>query len=362
MSAPITIYSNSQNQLVVKLPYSKKRVAKIRTISGRQWDQANKCWYLPDTPHTRAALQNLFGTQVQYMSSSMTQPLLSSPQIQALKSSERELHLLARSPDTHKSYLGHIKRFFLHVQKEPKDLTAKDAQDFILHILKNKKSRSYANICISALKHLYHLVLKKPIDLDQILPRPKKEKQLPKVLNAKDIFRLLDAVDNLKHRALLLLTYSAGLRLKEIIRLRVEDIDVERGLIYVRKGKGIKDRCSLLSSFALDALRLYAREYHLTSWIFPGAKPGSHLHKRSAQKIIENAHKKSGIDKHASMHTLRHCFATHLLDNGVDIRYIQVLLGHTHSKTTEIYTHVTNRDLRNIESPLDHIMKNKNKS
>ncbi len=355
----IRIHSDSAHHLIVKLPFSKERVSKIRTIAGRQWDKDNKCWYLPDTPQSHTKLKELFGAQIQYVSEFSAKPLLTPPQIQAIKLAERELYLLSRSADTHKSYLGSIRRFLLHTQKDPEDLTANDAQEFLLHILKSKKSRSYASGYISALKHLYGRVLRKTFDFEQVLPRPKKAQKLPKVLNTEEVFRLLEALSNLKHRALLLLTYSAGLRLQEIVKLRVEDIDAERGLIYVRKGKGIKDRCSILSSFALDALRIYAREYHPTSWIFPGAKPGRHLHKRSAQKVIENAHKKSDIDKHASMHTLRHCFATHLLDNGTDIRYIQVLLGHTHSKTTEIYTHVTNRDIRKIESPLDRIMKNK---
>lgn len=358
----IQVYTPSDRYLIVKLPFSKERVAKMRTISGRKWDNQNKCWRLPNTQKSHTALKNLFGSQIQYVPQEAPSPLLTPQQIQSLKDAERELYLLDRSMDTHKSYLGNIRRFLCHAQKDPQDLTANDAQEFLLDILKGKKSRSYANQNISALKHLYCKVLRKPFDFDQFLPRPKKAKKLPKVLNTEEIFRLLEVVGNLKHRALLLLTYSAGLRLQEIVRLRVEDIDAERGLIHIRKGKGIKDRYSILSSFALDALRLYAREYPLTTWIFPGAKPGHHLHKRSAQKVFENAHKKSGIDKQASMHTLRHAFATHLLDNGTDIRYIQVLLGHSHSKTTEIYTHITNRDLRKIESPLDRIMKNRSKS
>ena len=362
LAPSILVYAHENQGIIVKFPFSKARVAKIRTISGRQWDNKNRCWLLPNTLQSHTALKRLFGKQIQYIDQQTLPPLLTPAQKEILKASERELYLLDRSIDTHKAYLGNIKRFLSHTQKDPEDLTLNDAQEFLLDILKNQKSRSYANQNISALKHLYNKVLLKPFDFDQHLPRPKKVKQLPKVLNTEEILRLLEAIDNLKHRALLLLTYSAGLRLQEVVRLRVEDIDAERGLIHIRKGKGIKDRYSILSLFALEALRLYAREYSLTTWIFPGAKPGHHLHKRSAQKVFEKAHRKSGIDKKASMHTLRHTFATHLLDSGTDIRYIQILLGHTHTKTTEIYTHITNRDLQKIESPLDRMMQNKTKS
>ena len=157
----------------------------------------------------------------------------------------------------------------------------------------------------------------------------------------------------------MLLTYAGGLRLGEVVRLKVEDIDSDRNLIHVRQGKRRKDRYTMLSKFALEALQVYARKYQPKGWLFPGARPGRHLHERSVQKVFQRAHEKAGIEKSVSMHSLRHSFATHLLEAGTDLRYIQELLGHQSPKTTQIYTHVTNRDIARIKSPLDSLMERK---
>jgi site-specific recombinase XerD len=154
----------------------------------------------------------------------------------------------------------------------------------------------------------------------------------------------------------MLLTYSAWLRVGEVVRLRREDIDVERRLISVRQGKGRKDWQTLLSDVALEALRIYLSNYRIRTWLFPGARPGTHLHERSVQKVFARAYEKAGIKKAASVHTLRHSFATHLLESGTDLRYIQELLGHSSPKTTEIYTHVSQKSLSRIQSPLDSLM------
>ena len=188
------------------------------------------------------------------------------------------------------------------------------------------------------------------------LPRPKKEHKLPDILSQQEVLRLFKAVENPKHRAIILLTYSGGLRLGEVVRLRVEDIDKDRQLIHIRKTKGQKDRYTLLSGVALEALRAYYRRYRPKTWLFPGARPGRHLHERSVQKVFERAHQKAKIRKHVSMHTLWHSFATHLLESGNDLRYIQELLAHSSSRTTEIYTHVSEKSISKIQSPLDSLM------
>jgi len=189
------------------------------------------------------------------------------------------------------------------------------------------------------------------------LPRPRKERKLPVVLARQDVIRLLESVANIKHRALLMLAYSAGLRVSEVVKLRPEDIDANRHMIRIPGGKGQKDRYTVLSEVALEVLREYWRVYRPKKWLFPGSKEGSHITTRTAEKILENARKKAGIPKHITIHTLRHSFATHLLESGTDLRYIQELLGHKSSKTTEIYTHVSERDIGRIKSPLDTIGK-----
>ncbi|MFQ5891053.1 MAG: tyrosine-type recombinase/integrase [Gemmatimonadota bacterium] len=175
------------------------------------------------------------------------------------------------------------------------------------------------------------------------------------MLSRREVVSLFQAVENPKHRAVLMLTYSAGLRVGEVVRLKVADIDPDRGLIHVRQSKGRKDRYVMLSEVALVALRAYAVTCRLTDWLFPGGRPGRHLHERSVQRVVREAARKAGIQKHVTTHTLRHTFATHLLEQGTDLRYIQELLGHASSKTTEIYTQVTRRSLSAIRSPLDAI-------
>jgi integrase/recombinase XerD len=176
------------------------------------------------------------------------------------------------------------------------------------------------------------------------------------VLGRAEVLRLLRAPRNPKHRALLLLTYSAGLRVSEVVRLRVEDIESERGLIRVHGGKGRKDRYTTLSPFVLRVLRDYWRVFRPRPWLFPGQRTGRHLTARSAQKVLDRARERAGIREGVTMHTLRHSFATHLLEDGTDLRYVQELLGHSRPETTMIYAHVTQKDLRRIRSPLDNIV------
>lgn len=163
-------------------------------------------------------------------------------------------------------------------------------------------------------------------------------------------------VSNIKHKAMLLLTYSAGLRVREVVRLRKSDIDSDRMLIHIVQGKGRKDRYSVVSQAALEVLREYAEQYKPDKWLFQGEGPNKHISERSVQKVFEIARDKAGIQKNISVHSLRHSFATHLLEGGVDLRYIQELLGHQSSKTTGIYTHMTEKGIKNIQSPLDKIM------
>ena len=179
---------------------------------------------------------------------------------------------------------------------------------------------------------------------------------MPVVLNQKEVSRILSSVNNIKHRAILMLVYSAGLRVSEVVKLKPEDIDTERKLIRMKGAKGRKDRYTILSDAAMETLRIYLQANTPKNWLFLGQKADSHITTRTVQKIFDDAVKKAGIRKEVSVHSLRHSFATHLLESGTDLRYIQELLGHKSSKTTEIYTHVSNKDLSKIKSPLDSIL------
>jgi len=163
------------------------------------------------------------------------------------------------------------------------------------------------------------------------------------------------SVGNIKHKAILMLVYSAGLRVREVVKLKPEDIDNKRMLIHIKGSKGRKYRYTILSETALGVLRQYWMQYKPNKWLFEGARAGRYISTRTVEKILEHACEKANIRKDVSVHTLRHSFATHLLEGGTDLRYIQELLGHAHSKTTEIYTHVSTKSIGKIESPLDSL-------
>lgn len=211
----------------------------------------------------------------------------------------------------------------------------------------------------NALRFLYVELYKKPFVISS-LPRPQREKKLPDVLNENEVRQLFLSVDNLKHRTMLMLAYASGLRVSELVRIRIEDIDGQRGLIHIRDAKGKRDRYTVLPESLRGQLLAYWKEYRLErkGWLFPGQTLDHHLSERSIQAVLARALKKAGIEKPVSMHTLRHSFATHLLEHGVDLRYIQELLGHQSVRTTEIYTHVSNRVLGKIRSPLDFLGEN----
>ena len=184
--------------------------------------------------------------------------------------------------------------------------------------------------------------------------RPKKPKKLPQVLTEGEVISLLNAVTNLKHKCILLLIYSAGLRIGELTRLKLNDIQPQHNRIFVYGGKGKKDRYTILSKKAFEQLKVYFELYEPVEWVFEGQQGGPYS-VRSIQQVFSRAKKQSGINSYATVHTLRHSFATHLLEKGVGLRYIQQLLGHESSKTTEIYTHITNKGMNNIISPLDNL-------
>ena len=221
-------------------------------------------------------------------------------------------------------------------------------------VMERKVSTSYQNQSINAIKFYYEHVLGGQRKV-YCVERPRVEKTLPEVLSEQEIGNLLNGVENLKHKAILMTTYAAGLRLSEILNLRIKDIDSGRMQIRIEQGKGKKDRYSILSVKLLEVLRLYFAQYKPQQWLFEGIAIGEKYSASSVQSILRDAVKKTGIQKKVTVHTLRHSFATHLLENGTDLRYIQCLLGHANSKTTEIYTHITTKGFDQIKSPLDKL-------
>ena len=242
---------------------------------------------------------------------------------------------------------------FYHDQ-EINDIEESKITDYLRHLVFDRKvSTSFQNQAINAVKFYYERVLGGERKI-YLVERPRREQTLPVVLNEDEISDILNAAENIKHRAILMTIYSAGLRIGEVLALKIKDIDSKRMQIRVEQAKGKKDRYTVLSPVTLELLRKYIKEHKPKKWLFEGPNHTQYSD-TSVQHILRSAVEKAGIRKRVTVHTLRHSFATHLLENGTDLRYIQTLLGHSSSKTTEIYTHVTTKAFGNIKSPLDKL-------
>ena len=267
-----------------------------------------------------------------------------------------DLKLKGYSPKTQVAYLGYMKNFVRYFGRSPAKMGEKEIREYLYHLITGKNlGDSSINSAYSALKFFYETTLCRDWNVAKI-PRRKTEKRLPVVLDGSEIKQLLAVTTNLKHRALLMTTYSAGLRVSETAHLKVCDVDSKRMQLRVAQGKGKKDRYALLSPVTLNLLRDYWRQYRPFSWLFPGRSPERPISTRSIQKVFKDAKRKAGIKKPATVHTLRHSFATHLLEAGTDIYRVQKLMGHTTPKTTAIYIHLRRQDLLKVVSPLDSLM------
>jgi site-specific recombinase XerD len=321
----------------VSFPYNLDHIAKIKTIKRYRWHSEEKYWTIPNSELERV-LSVFDGERLDI-----------DP---AVWFDELEKELVARrySLKTMKLYTHYNREFLEFIKKNPYEVSNEDIREYLYYLAEKDTSTSTLNIAINALKFYYGEILRRNFVCE--IKRPKKDKKLPVVLSGEEISGLFSSVVNVKHRALLMLSYSAGLRVGEVVRLKMEDIDFQRKLIHIHGAKGRIDRYTILSDTASATLKEYLKDY-IGDWLFAAADPKKHITIRSAQAIFEHACENAGIQKEVSIHSLRHSFATHLLENGVDLRYIQELLGHKNLKTTEVYTHVSNRDLSRIKSPLD---------
>lgn len=261
----------------------------------------------------------------------------------------QEMKLMGFSQKTIKSYLYYITEVLKFANKGPKNITGDDVRNYLEILADNKKSSSTLNTAYSALKFYFERILRRRFFIN--IPRAKKDKKLPEVLNKDEIKKIFSAVGNVKHKLLLGLIYSSGLRVSEAVNAKAGDLDFSNKTMIVRQGKGAKDRMTILSEKIAGVLERYARNKKMDDYVFESERGGK-LTERTAQKVFSEALKKSGIQKNASCHSLRHSFATHLLEAGTDIRYIQELLGHAKLETTQVYTKVTNSAIKNIKSPL----------
>jgi len=272
-----------------------------------------------------------------------------------LNKAKTQLYIRNYSPRTIASYISSLNNFAEWlIQEKVNQVTDKEVEKYLYHLKKNRnRSISGMKQTVASLKILFTDILKKEIP-DSLNIRFRKEEKIPVVLSEEEVAAVIKAVNNLKHKVILMTIYSAGLRLSECLALTVADMDFDRNQIRIRQGKGKKDRQTVLSRTLLSEMKDYLIKFCPKIFLFEGQKGGRYS-ASSVQAIMKRAVKKSGIKKHATVHTLRHSFATHLLENGTDIRFIQELLGHKRLETTQIYTHISKIAFDRIKSPLDRL-------
>lgn len=346
----------------IQFSYNESVIQRIRKIPGASWNQDLRAWIIfggmDVLLNIKEGLEKDYEIELDESSEShlpAIQRLSASGQSEILKF-EKWLLSKRYSPSTIKTYVNAMKIFLSTLcGKSAEEITEEDFVKFNTdYILRKGLSSSYQNQVVNAIKLFYRVVVNQFIRMEDI-HRPRREHRLPNVLSKDEVKSILEAHGNIKHKTMLSLIYSCGLRRNELIGLKPEDIDSKRMLVLIRQGKGKKDRVVPLSPRILELLRNYYKAYKPKYWLFEGEKPGSSYAERSLSQVLKSAVQKAGIRKPVSLHWLRHSYATHLLESGTDLRYIQELLGHNSSRTTEIYTHVSTRNIQNISSPFDDL-------
>ena len=364
----VLLIKTKNNRLKIVFGFNQKLLQTIKKIPYNTWDGKNKWWSIPysdifkDIIYTQInelGLSVIYKEEVDENSSLTIHKRITPFDISNYKVCPDDFILklkeLRYSLNTEKTYKFALEDYLnYHHTIDIEKLNEGHIQSFLRHLVMERNvSTSYQNQAINAIKFYYERVLggqRKTYFID----RPKKEKTLPVVLSEEEILLILRSVSNLKHKAILMVIYSAGLRISECINLKIKDIDSNRMQIRVEQSKGKKDRYTLLSTKTLLILRDYFKTYRPKEFLFEGQDGGCYS-TRSIQNIFRDAVEKTKIKRKVSVHSLRHSFATHLLENGTNLRYIQSLLGHSNSKTTEIYTHVTTKGFEQLKSPLDNL-------
>lgn len=365
--ARIQISNDPSGRIILSFPYDPLLVSKVKTIDGRRWHPVEKHWSFPKLDGMLEKILKVFAdNEIQIdpalkiatsKAKDTPSPLAGEGGGEGYNFEDLRRELLSRkySYKTIKGYLYYNRDFINYAGKTPCEIKDEDIKNYLVYLSEEKEAAtSTLNQAINALKFHYGTMLKRKFVYE--VKRPRKDKKLPVVLSQEEVAKVLTSLDNVKHKAILMLVYSAGLRVGEVVRLKPEDIDSKRMLIHVRGAKGRKDRYTLLSESAFKVSKEYLNRGKPPLWLFPGPDKERHISIRTAQRIFEMVCNRAGVKKEVTIHSLRHSFATHLLESGIDLRYIQELLGHKSSKTTEIYTHVSNKDFMRIKNPLDQIL------
>jgi integrase/recombinase XerD len=340
--------------LRITFSYREEIILILKGIPGAYWHGEMRCWIVPERPLIRDYLRSKLHKFADISEDSLSKEV-------TLPDGYREkLERKNYSPNTIKTYIGYMKDFIREFGgANLKTITPGQINQYILRLIQYRRiSPSQQNQRINAIKFYYEKVLGLQKEYYQ-LERPRKRRVLPTVLSEREVIDMLKAIENKKHKAIVATLYSGGLRRSELINLRKHDLDFNRRIIMIRGGKGKKDRTTVFSEILSELLDAYIQEFRPNYWLFEGVDRRQYS-ATSIARIVENAGKRAGIERKVTPHILRHSFATHMLEQGIDIRYIQTILGHESSKTTEIYTHVSRKSLANIKSPLDVILQKRN--
>lgn len=344
--------------------YHTPLIQKIRALEGATWSNTHRKWLLPFQSERYEAWLGILKqiTRVDHVACDQFIDRFrkrQSARRQYGKDLER-FHWWMKSkrysPNTQNTYLQAIEVFLQEMKgKALQDISLEDVIHFNNeYLLKRGYSASYQNQMVNALKLFFKETEGRSL-VPAHLHRPRREKRLPSVLSKEEVKKILEAPRNLKHRAMLSIAYACGLRCGEVLNIRLNEIDEHRNTLFIRQSKGKKDRVVPLNGRILQLINEYEAAYKPSIYLFEGEESGSKYSSRSLQTVLKNACKEAGINKDVTLHWLRHSYATHLLEAGTDLRYIQELLGHNSSKTTEIYTHVSTRKIQEIKSPFDDL-------
>ena len=340
------IKHNGLVRIAIAFEKNAELIARVKLIEGSRWSQSLGVWHIPDNEENR----------IRFKIPLHQQTVPSEEGIAAIEKFKQWLLSKRYSESTITSYTEALKSFLVFYRDKP--ISEITNEDVIVYnndyILKNNLSASFQNQIVNAIKLFFQTIRETKMMVDKI-HRPKRAKLLPNVLSKEEVKAILNAHSNIKHKMMLSLIYSCGLRCGELLALQPVNIDSIRNIIVLKNAKGKKDRIVPLSPKILEMLREYYSSFRPKKFLFEGTIPGEPYSDKSLQQVLKQALQKTKITKPVTLHWLRHSYARHLLESGTDLRYIQELLGHSSSKTTEIYTHVSTKSIQQIKSPFDDL-------
>lgn len=371
------VVHNNENRILLYFPFDNKLTELVKKFDDARWSKTYRAWHIPQKKYNISDIfkvfknnawvdYNEFTTKTHFLDTIVDNGIRGTKEVLEVKLSNETLDKIEKfkfwlrsrrySESTISTYLDAIKTFLrFYAFKNIQEIDNNDLIRFNNeYILENNYSASFQNQIVNAVKLFFKTVENSPLDIDAI-HRPKRAKKLPNVLSKEEVKEILDAPTNIKHKAMLSLIYACGLRCGELLSLVPNDVDSNRKILHVKNAKGKKDRIVPLSEKILVLLREYYKAAKPTHFLFEGQTKGFKYDDRSLQNVLKQSLAKTKIKKPVTLHWLRHSYATHLLESGTDLRYIQEILGHSSSKTTEIYTHVSTKSIQQIKSPFDFL-------